>query len=477
MVDKDDMFAADDDVSDMLEDDFFGDFSGEEEEQEEEPVVAPKKIKKPESMQKAVQEATPEPEEVEEVEEDDEDPLAEPEEVEEVEAEAEAEAEVEDDVEEEEESEEEVEEEVEVEVVAEAEEPKKAAPKKAAPKQAAPRVSSSKGKRVVKPLTDKQKAVNNILRKAGLEDELPTLDHLMRCKQGTKVKVSDIAVFIDEPEDEILKDLYKNMNVLNRVNLSAEVDLNRVKVVGGQVLGAGRMYQPIQVAKIEEDGRLECTSGRHRLVFLALVYGTDIEIPVYVEDMNINEARDAVVVANMARKAKAMEQAEHAVLAAVGGDVDADLDDIYTKTVTTKANAKKYCAYMVLERSRPAKLGFKLGGRKEGGIATIGTIEGYWGNALDWHREMPRKDFDAALKNSTEFLNNLVVEFEKNASFDAAQHMASMTLKAVGKYYKTMSDAGVEIDAASLVNVVVAMGDIGRQKSEETYAAIVKAMK
>ena len=274
--------------------------------------------------------------------------------------------------------------------------------------------------------------------------------------------------------------LFKKMPVLNRVNLNAAVDLNRAKVVGGQVLKSGCMHQPIQVAKIEEDGQLECTSGRHRLIFIALVYGPDSEIPVLVEDKTLNDARDAVVYANTSRKAKAMEQATHAVLGAVGGDADAELDDIYSKTVKTKANAKKYCVYMVMQKSRPLKLKFTVGTVKEGGLAQINSVANFWGAALDWHRDLPRKEFDSALKDATQFLNGIAEAFQEDESFEAKQHMASMTLTALGKYYKAMVDAGTETDEKfikRLVGVVVAMGEIGRQKSGATYAAIVKAMK
>lgn len=458
MSDKDDMFAVDEEFGDLANDDFFSDA---------EPV---KKVTKPEVMRKAA------PVEVE----NDADPLEAPVETEEVEEEPAIDADDFTDVDEEDETLSEAEEDDDDESITEEEvaveeikeEPKPVKPKaaKAEPKE------KGAGKRAVKPLTPKQKAVNNIYRKAGLES-IPTLEHLLRGKQGTKIKVSDIAVFIAEPQDEILKEIFKAMPVLNRVNLSAEVDLARVKVVGGQILGHGRMYQPIQVARIEEDGRLECTSGRHRLVSLALIYGTDIEIPVYIEDMTINEARDAVVVANMARKAKAMEQAEHAVLAAVGGDVDADQDEIYAKTVTTKAKLKKYCTYTVLERGKPAKLAFELGTRKDGALASIGTLEGYWNAALDWHRSMTRKEFDATLVESIKFVNEVALAFQADKSFEADQHMSSMTLSAIGKYYKTLTDAGIKPDVNKLVKVVVAMGGIGRQKSEETYAAICKAMK
>jgi hypothetical protein len=60
--------------------------------------------------------------------------------------------------------------------------------------------------------------------------------------------------------------------------------------------------------------------------------------------------------------------------------------------------------------------------------------------------------------------------------FDADQHLASMTLSAVGKYYIDALNVKGEAPSADKVAAkVVAMGDIGRQKSEKTYAAITKA--
>jgi len=338
-------------------------------------------------------------------------------------------------------------------------------------------------KRANKPLTPTQKAVNNIMRKGKLDvdAEIPPIDELTQDRRRLeRIKISDIAIFIKKPDDDVLRELFKKVSVPNRVNLSARVSVSRVKWVGGEVLKASRMYQPIQVAKIESDGRFECISGRHRLAFLALMYGADAEVLVQVEDMTLNQARDAVVVANQARKAKAMEQAEHAVLAAVGGDVEAGLDDVYVKTATTKAKSKKYCTYVVLERSWPMKLKFELGTRKQGGLATISTVQGFWGAALDWHKDMERKEFDAELKESIRFLNSLADAFQDNDSFEAKHHMGSKPMVAIGKYYKTMVDAGVEIDdefVEKFSNVVVALGDVGSHPHEETYAAIVKAMK
>jgi hypothetical protein len=344
-----------------------------------------------------------------------------------------------------------------------------------------PPVVKKQTKRATKPLTGCDKAVRLMLRRAGL-DELPTIDHIMRGKEGTtKMPISDIALFIGIPTDSVLADLAKQCPVKNIVNLSAEVLKSRVMSIGAQILTSGRMYQPIQVAKVNREW--QCTSGRHRLAFLALAYGASAKIAVYVEEMTLCEARDAVVVANQARPTKALERAEHAVLQAVGGDVDAKQAEMYSKTVLTKAKAKKYCVYSVLEKGHPTRLTFPVSltsSRKDGGLTTITNVENYWGAAIDWHKDTEQKDFDASLESATEFLNKLAKELQAVSGFEASHHMASMTLSAIGKWYRSYVDvngASPDDKAGVIAKAVVAMGAIGRQKSEQTYDALKKAMR
>jgi hypothetical protein len=353
--------------------------------------------------------------------------------------------------------------------VAPAPKPKKTAPKKPVARQ--PR----------KALTARDKSIRVIMRRAGVE-EIPTLDHLLRNKGGKTMRICDIGLFVDEPA-ESLAELAKECKVPNRVNLSAEVQLSQVKKVGASILQADRMYQPIQVAKIEEDGAFECTSGRHRLAFLALFYGPKANIKVYVEDMTLQEARDAVVVANMARPTKALERAEHAVLQAVHGDADAVQDDLYAKTATTKNKVKKYCVYSVLKKQYPAKLDFKvsLTASRDGGTAltTITIVENFWGASLEWHKDMERAELDGQLKKSVEFLNALAAAFQAQQGFDCQQHMASQTLTAVGKYYADLqSVTGKPVEkAADIAAAIVKMGNVGRQKSEVIYSELAKALR
>jgi len=339
-------------------------------------------------------------------------------------------------------------------------------------------------KRARKPLTKRQKVLRVILRRAGLE-KLPDLATLMRDKSGVSHRIGDIALFIGEPKDEILAELSENFSNKNIVNLSAEVEKNRVISVGADVLRAGRMFQPIQVADILEKGEsvdnLQCTSGRHRLAFLALAYGPNAEIPVYVENMTLNEARDAVVVANQSRPTRALERAEHAVLGSTGGVAHAQQKAIYEATATTKVRARKYCVYSVFEKGYPLKLKFSVSpspSRKNGELTTVSNVENFWSSSLRWEKGMPCKDFDDALKASIVFLNGLVTAMQKEEAFDPVHHLASMTLSAVGKWYRAYKDVvGTEPDTEAVAKIIVGMGEIGRQKSETTYQALTEAMR
>ena len=356
--------------------------------------------------------------------------------------------------------------------------PPPADPPPADPPAADPPITKATTKKLLSP---KEKVMRLMKRRAGV-DELPPLEHLMREKVGTTTAIKDVAIFLGEPKSEVLQDLAGEFSARNTINLSAEIAQPRVVEVGAQILQAGRVFQPIMVARLP-DGRLQCTSGRHRLAFLALAYGSDAEIPVVVEKMTENEARDAVVYANDCRRTKAMEKVEHAALKAVDGDIEADQDELYTKLATTKPKAKKYCVFSVLDRGLPASLDFPVSvssSRKDGGLTTISNISNYFGAACLWTKEMPRKDFDESIKSAVGWLNAFVEEAQKVEGFEPKQHLASMTLQAVGKWFQAYSStnkAPADTDIAKLAATIVGMGGIGRQKSDTTYMAIGKAMK
>ena len=343
-----------------------------------------------------------------------------------------------------------------------------------------------RSKRTGKGITAKQKVINTILKRAK-KSVIPSIKHLLKGKFGNEVAIKDVAMFIgDEQGDEVMNELAQKCPVRNTVNLSAEVGKKRMIDVGVQILESDRMYYPIHVARIKDggknDGKLECISGRHRLAFYALVYGPDTKIPVYLEEMTTNEARDAVVFANQSRATKALEKAEHSVLQAVQGDVSATLEDMYTRTVTCKSKIRRYCVFSVINRGLPMKLSFPVSTtstRKGGYLTTLANVEGFWRSALEWTDGTTFKDFDASLKSSVKFLNALVDEMQKVKGFKSTEHLATKQLVAIGKYYRSYGEFtgnNAIKKVAEIAKCIVKQGDIGGQKSEKTYAMLTKSL-
>ena len=91
-----------------------------------------------------------------------------------------------------------------------------------------------------KPLDPRDKFIRSMMRKAKI-DKVPDINHLMREKSGTKVRIADIGIFTDSPKEDLLKKIYKNCPIKNRVNLSAEVELKQIRDVGIQIFGF-RLY-------------------------------------------------------------------------------------------------------------------------------------------------------------------------------------------------------------------------------------------
>lgn len=327
-----------------------------------------------------------------------------------------------------------------------------------------------------------EKVLKSILKKAGV-DELPALEHLLRNKNGIMVKkISDVAVFVGSPENDVLAWLSEILPHKNVINGSAEVDLRNVVNVGTEIVKSGKLYQIPHIAEIGDDNVFQCTSGRHRLAFLALAYGPDAVIPFYSEKMSMNEARDAVVYANDARNVGAREKAEHSAMVAANGDSGISQDELYAKMCFNRSEAKQYCLYSVVNRSYPIGLSFEVStsSSKGSSLATIGSVSGYWKIAVPWSQGMSRMEFDQKLLNATKFLNEIVDEMKTLGGFDCDQHLAAMPLIAIGKYYRTITDIGMSVDhlvVEKLAAVVVGMGSIARVSTDNIYSAILSKMR
>lgn len=332
-----------------------------------------------------------------------------------------------------------------------------------------------KGPRVKKTL--KQKALRVMLKRSGLQKP-PLIESILEGKTGIKIPISEIGfISNDKQKDKLLSELAQECQVRNRLNRD-EISKNRMLVVGTDIFRAKHMWTPIYVSKDIHDGRYECISGRHRLAFLSIVYGSQTEIPVHVEYMTLKSAREATAVANDGRPVKAMERASYAILRAVGGDSAADQEKLYECLSNLKSNIVKYCVYSVMERGYPCKLGHKLSERSSkpcGELTTVSNVEVFWGEALPWVKGVKREAFDEMLSESVKFLNEFISKIVMVDGFDADQHLSSNVMWAVGRYYltyKNITNRNPVVISREIAESVVGIGMTERKSQSDIYREI-----
>ena len=326
--------------------------------------------------------------------------------------------------------------------------------------------------------TPLQKALRVMMKRAGIS-KIPPDTQIFEGKTGPTFLISEIGfISQDKQSDPLLAELAKTCPVRNRLNRD-DISRSQVLIVGAQIFKAGRMWTPIHIHRDIQDGRLECISGRHRLAFLALVYGADLKVPVYLEGLELRAAREATAVANDARSVKALERASYAITRAVGGDVEADQDSLYVKLATLKPNIIKYCVYSVIERGYPSKLHFKMSeksSRPKGEITTVSNVETFWSEILDWNKETKRQEFDAGLKESVKFLNALVSTAASLKGFDADQHLSAAALTAIARYcraWKNVTGRSITDIAKDMAQAIVSVGQTSKKQQSEIYGIIV----
>jgi hypothetical protein len=340
-----------------------------------------------------------------------------------------------------------------------------------------PVIQLPKGPRLKK--TIKQKALRVMLKRSGMLRP-PHVETILEGKTGPRIPISEIGFISNNKQaDPLIASLAKECPIRNRLNRD-DIKKSRILAVGSQIFKDGHMWTPIHVHRDLHDGRFECISGRHRLAFLALVYGPDLEIPVYLENLTLKAAREATAVANDSRPVKSLERASYAILRAVGGDSAADQGKLYAKLANLKPNVVKYCVYSVMERGYPEKLTFKLSelpSRPDGGITTVSNVEEFWSEALLWTKGMDQKEFDHRLGDSVKFINAFVTAIQKVSGFDPDQHLTSNVLWAVGRYYADYNRIKNPIFLHDeIARAVVAMGRTDREKQSDLHLAIANIL-
>jgi hypothetical protein len=339
-------------------------------------------------------------------------------------------------------------------------------------------------KLAVKPLNDREKFVQAVLRRSGL-DALPKLETLFDKDLTVTRKIKDIAIFIGQPEDKLLQSIAAECPHKNIVNITAEVSIKQVTAVMEDVLSSQKMYHVIEVAKVKDapegEYAYQCESGRHRLAGLAILYGVDAEIPLRITGRTLFESRDSVVFANKTRSTSAIEKADLIMTQATNGDIEAKPDVAYDKVVRNKTSANDYAfSRSIHQKIYGVKFEFDVSVTSAIGhcMTTATSIKGFLTSALTWSKGLTRIQFDGQIKESLKWLNALVKAMDKIEGFEKRQHMAQQPLKAYGELYKSLAtSAGTtgkspEEFIDSLAAKIVALGDIGRDKKTEVIAKL-----
>ena len=324
----------------------------------------------------------------------------------------------------------------------------------------------------------REKIISKIIKKSNTTSIPDVNDLFIDRSNMTKMKISDIAVFInDDQEDEVLQELANNIPLRNSINLSTEVNIVRVIDVAIQIVECGKIFLPIEVVKLEDGtNQIECWSGRHRLTSLALLYGEEVEIPVSITSMTTVMARDAVVYANQSRRSLGLEKSEHSILRNSGGEIDTiDRSELYEKTAVSKPKSVDFAIFSTLSQNiKDMKLDFdvsKTSSRKNGELTTVVNLKGYFRSILsDWTKKTQYKDWEKDVCIGIGFLNSIVNEFEQIAEFNPKQHLSAQSLVALGHIHNrlilTNQDESIN-NVNKIAKIIVNLGDIGRMKSEE----------
>ena len=140
---------------------------------------------------------------------------------------------------------------------------------------------------------------------------------------------------------------------------------------------------------------------------------------------------------------------------------------------------RKYAVYSLMERNHPVKLGFAVSVRSGGGVTTISNLEAFISYAVEWHRGMARKEYDAKLAEAVKFLNSFVKKLKAQPTANPSQQLANKPLKALGKYilqYENVTGKKAIDIVDELVDAMIALGDVGSHPALETFEQLSGVM-
>lgn len=199
-----------------------------------------------------------------------------------------------------------------------------------------------KGKKEVAPKQSlRTKILDKITNELGVD--IPTEEEMFRKFAGNPavkfISFKELAAcnhpaaLMTETKGEFAKALnevmgyHRDNNIRNILNLSAEIDRNRVLALVATVIRYGRLIHPLEACTITGDiphsAKMAVTghgtetfdekvyqvwTGRHRAWALAFIYGEDVKLPVMLSEKPYQEAAEECVESNNSRPRGKAEQ-------------------------------------------------------------------------------------------------------------------------------------------------------------------------
>lgn len=207
------------------------------------------------------------------------------------------------------------------------------------------------------------------------------------------VPVEKLAVFNDNDGwnesstalGKLMKDISGHFGGDNVLNPHAEVDPRRVVQVLGKIISMGKLYNPIKAFKVDLDQRnkkkagladYQVFDGRNRAAALAILFGPNLKIPVWIDEEAKSKATVATLEANNVRATRNMEK-----VAVQGVEMQSAHPDPASAFKTLNGNGKRIARWVagqthILRNRVFERVGFQVTERVQRGVYAV-PVTGY----------------------------------------------------------------------------------------------------
>jgi len=202
---------------------------------------------------------------------------------------------------------------------------------------------------------------------------------------------------------KLMRDISGHFGGDNILNPHAEVDPRRVIVVLSKIISMGKLYNPIKAFKVDNlDQRskkkaalaeYQIFDGRNRAAALAILFGPNLKIPLWIDEEGKSKATIATLEANNVRATRNLEK-----VAVQGVEMQSSHPDPATAFKSFHSNSKKIARWVVaqthiLKNKQFDRVSFQITERVQRGTYAI-PVTGYQEFVKHSIRLIDRKHWD-----------------------------------------------------------------------------------